>query len=202
MTPLRQRMIDDMKLRGLSANTREAYLGAVRQLAAHYHRSPEYISEQELRAYFLHLITVRKLARQTITIAVCAVKFLYEKTLDRKWPVFDVVRPPRRKKLPVILSAEEVRKILSQVRIPVYRVCLTTIYSCGLRVTEGAELEIRDVDSARMVLQVRGKGGNRSRCRPGCWRSCESTGNRIDLLAGCFLHRGDRSRLGPTTIDP
>ena len=159
MTPLRQRMIDDMKLRGLSANTQEAYLGAVRQLAAHYRRPPDRISQEELRAYFLHLITVRKLARQSITIALCAVKFLYERTLGRKWPVFNVVRPPRRKKLPVILSLEEVHKILSQVRIPVYRVCLTTIYSCGLRVTEGAELEIPDVDSARMVLQVRGKGG-------------------------------------------
>lgn len=159
MTPLRQRMIDDMKLRGLSANTQEAYVGAVRQLAAHYRRPPDRISQEELRAYFLHLITVRKLARQSITIALCAVKFLYERTLSRKWPVFDVVRPPRRKKLPVILSLEEVRKILSEVRIPVYRVCLTTIYSCGLRVTEGAELEIPDVDGARMVLQVRGKGG-------------------------------------------
>lgn len=159
MTPLRQRMIDDMKLRGLSANTQQAYVGAVRHLAEHYRRPPDRISQEELRAYFLHLITVKKLARQSITIALCAFKFLYERTLGRKWPVFDVVRPPRRKKLPVILSTEEVRRILSQVRVPVYRACLTTIYSCGLRVTEGAELQIPDVDSSRMVLHVRGKGG-------------------------------------------
>ncbi len=159
MTPLRQRMIDDMKLRGLSASTQQAYVGAVRQLAEHYRRPPDRISEEELRAYFLHLITVKKLARPSITIALCGVKFLYERTLSRKWSVFEVVRPPRRKKLPVVLSPEEVRRILDQVRIPVYRACLTTIYSCGLRATEGVEIQIPDVDNARMVLHVRGKGG-------------------------------------------
>jgi len=159
MTPLRQRMIDDMKLRGLSANTQQAYVLAVRQLAEHYGRPPDRISQEELRAYFLHLITVKKAARQSITIGLCAIKFLYERTLGRKWPIFGVVRPPRRKKLPVILGPEEVRRILGCVRIAVYRVCLTTIYSCGLRATEGAELQIPDVDSSRMVLYVRGKGG-------------------------------------------
>ena len=69
MTPLRQRMIDDMKLRGLSANTQQAYVLAVRQLAEHYRRSPDRINQEELRAYFLHLITVKKAARQSITIA-------------------------------------------------------------------------------------------------------------------------------------
>ena len=159
MTPLRQRMIDDMKLRGLSANTQQAYVLAVRQLAEHYRRPPDRISQEELRTYFLHLITVKKAARQTITIALCAIKFLYERTLGRKWLLFSVVRPPRRKKLPVILGQEEVRRILGQVRIPVYRACLKTIYSCGLRATEGAELQVPDVDSSRMVLHVRGKGG-------------------------------------------
>ena len=152
-------MIDDMKLRGLSANTQQAYVLAVRQLAEHYRRPPDRISQEELRTYFLHLITVKKAARQTITIALCAIKFLYERTLGRKWLLFSVVRPPRRKKLPVILGQEEVRRILGQVRIPVYRACLTTIYSCGLRATEGAELQIPDVDNSRMVLHVRGKGG-------------------------------------------
>jgi site-specific recombinase XerD len=152
-------MIDDMKLGGLSANTQRAYVLAVRQLAEHYGRPPDRISQEELRAYFLHLIKVKKAARQSITIALCAVKFLYEKTLGRNWLLLSVVRPPRRKKLPVILGPEEVRRILGQVRHPVYRACLTTIYSCGLRATEGAELQIPDVDSSRMVLLVRGKGG-------------------------------------------
>lgn len=159
VTPLRQRMVDDMRLRGLSAKTQEAYVGAVRQLATHYHRSPERISEEELRAYFLHLKDVRKLARSTITIAICAIKFLYERSLGRKWPVFDIVRPARERKLPVVLGRDEVRRILRCVRVPDYRACLTTIYSCGLRLSEAIQLEIPDVDSSRMQLHVRGKGG-------------------------------------------
>ncbi len=83
MTPLRQRRVDDMKLRGLSANTQQAYVLAVRQLAEHYRRPPDRISEEELRAYFLHLISVKKAARQLITIALCAAKFLFERTLGR-----------------------------------------------------------------------------------------------------------------------
>jgi len=159
VTPLRQRMLDDMGLRGLSAKTQEAYLGAVRQLAMHYHRSPERLGEEELRAYFLHLKDVRKVARSTITIAICAIKFFYERSLGRTWPVFDIVRPGRVRKLPVVLGRDEVRRILRCVRVPDYRACLTTIYSCGLRLSEATRLEVPDVDSSRMQLHVHGKGG-------------------------------------------
>lgn len=159
MTPLRQRMIDDMKLRGLSANTRQVYLIAVRQLAECYRRPPDGISEEELRAYFLYLKDVRKLARSSITIAICGIKFFFERTLNRKWSVFGIVRPPRARKLPVILARDEVRRILRCVRIPVYRVCLTTIYSCGLRGMEATQLQVSDVDGSRSQLLVHGKGG-------------------------------------------
>ena len=159
MTPLRQRMIDDMKLRGLSANTRQVYLIAVRQLAECYRRPPDGISEEELRAYFLYLKDVRKLARSSITIAICGIKFFFERTLNRKWSVFEIVRPPRGRKLPVILARDEVRRILRCVRIPVYRVCLSTIYSCGLRGMEATQLQVSDVDGSRSQLLVHGKGG-------------------------------------------
>lgn len=159
MTPLRQRMIDDMKLRSLSANTRQVYLIAVRQLAERYRRSPDGINEEELRAYFLYLKDVRKLARSSMTIAICAIKFFFERTLNRKWPVFEIVRPPRERKLPVIFARDELRRILRCVRIPVYRVCLTTIYSCGLRGMEATQLQVNDVDGSRSQLLVHGKGG-------------------------------------------
>src|SRR5262249_61246312 len=90
--------------------------------------------------------------------ALCGIKFFYEQTLQRDWPTLRFFWPPREKKLPVILSREEVRRILAEVRIPVYRACLTTIYSCGLRLMEGARLQVADVDSARMVVHVHGKG--------------------------------------------
>ncbi len=158
MTPLRQRFIEDMQLRGYSARTQEAYARAVRQLAEHYHRSPDMLTEEELRQYFLYLANEKKWARASTTIALCGIKFFYEGTLQRDWPTLRFVRPPYEKKLPVILSREEVRRILAEVRVPAYRACLTTIYSCGLRLMEGARLQVADIDSARMVLHVHGKG--------------------------------------------
>jgi site-specific recombinase XerD len=158
MTPLRQRMIEDMQLRGLSARTQEVYVAAVRQLAEHYRRSPAAITEEELRQYFLYLANEKKVARATATIALCAIRFLYEQTLHRAWTTLRFVRPSREKKLPVVLSRAEVRVILAAVRIPVYRACLATIYGCGLRLLEGARLEVADIDSARMALLVHGKG--------------------------------------------
>jgi site-specific recombinase XerD len=151
-------MIEDMQLRGLSARTQEVYVAAVRQLAEHYRRSPAEIAEEELRQYFLYLANEKKVSRATATIALCAVRFLYEQTLARPWTTLRFVRPARQKKLPVVLSREEVRAILAEVRIPVYRACLTTIYGCGLRLLEGARLEVADIDSARMALFIHGKG--------------------------------------------
>jgi len=158
MTPLRQRFIEDMQLRGYSARTQEAYTRAVRQLAQRYHRSPDKLSEEDLRQYFLYLANEKKWARASTTIALCAIKFFFEHTLQRHWTTLRFVRPPREKKLPVVLSQQEVRRILAEVRIPVYRACLTTIYSCGLRLMEGARLQVADVDSARLVLHIHGKG--------------------------------------------
>jgi len=158
MHPLRQRMIEDMQLRGFSARTQECYVAAVRQLAEHYHRSPALLSEEDLRQYFLYLANEKKVARATATIALCGIKFFYERTLQKDWPTLRFVRPQREKKLPVVLSREEVRSILSEVRIPVYRACLTTIYACGLRLLEGAHLQVPDVDSGRMFVHIHGKG--------------------------------------------
>jgi len=158
MTQLRQRMIEDMQLRGYSARTQEAYARAVRQLAEHYDRSPDKITEEELRKYFLHLANEKKWARASTTIALCGIKFFYEQTVKHDWPTLRFVRPPREFKLPVVLSREEVRLVLSLVRIPVYRACLTTIYGCGLRLLEGARLQVSSVDSARMLLHIHGKG--------------------------------------------
>ena len=157
-TPLRQRMIDDLKLAGYSPRTQQVYLASVRKLSEHYSRSPDRINEEDLRRYFLYLTDERKLKRGSITIALCAIKFFYEKTLQQKWSVFDIARPPRETKLPVVLSRSEVTQILAEVKTPLYRVCLLTIYSCGLRLREGTHLRPQDIDGGRMVIHVCGKG--------------------------------------------
>jgi len=160
MTRLRQRMTEDMQLRGFAEKTQEAYLRSVRQLAEHYGKSPEGISEEELRQYFLYLKNEKKASRSACTQALCAIKFLYEQTLKRDWPTFRLVRPPKEKKLPVVLSREEVHRVLGCLHSFRHFVCLSTIYSCGLRLREGVELELRDLDSDRRMVHVRkGKGG-------------------------------------------
>ena len=160
MTELRKRMIESLQLRGLSERTQEAYVRAVRQLAQHYKKSPDLITEEELRQYFLYIKNVKKYSRPTTTIALCGIKFFFERTLGKQWTTFELIRPPREKKLPAILSVDEVRKILFLIRLPRYRVCLSTIYSCGLRLQEGTHVQVADIDSGRGVLHVRhGKGG-------------------------------------------
>ncbi|MBK7181123.1 MAG: site-specific integrase [Chloroflexi bacterium] len=166
MTPLRQRMLEDMQLRGLAPKTQEAYVTAVRQLAEYYDKSPEFISEQELRDYFLFLKNEKKVARSTCTQALCGIKFFYEQTLQREWQTFDLVRPGKEHKLPVVLAVNEVHRILGQLRHPGYRACLSVIYGCGLRLQEGTGLQVHDVDSERMSLHIRHAKGNRDRYVP------------------------------------
>jgi integrase/recombinase XerD len=166
MTELRKKMIECLQLRGLSELTQEAYTRAVRQLAEHYHKSPDLITEEELRQYFLHIINVKHYSRNSTTIALCGIRFFFEQTLNRNWSLFNIVRPAPEHKLPVILSLEEVREILNCVRLPRYRVCLSTIYACGLRLQEGIRLAVPDIDSARMMIHVRHGKGNKDRYVP------------------------------------
>jgi site-specific recombinase XerD len=160
MNVLRQKMIEDMQLRGLAARTQESYVQAVSQLAGHYHKSPEQISEEELRQYFLYLKNVKRVSRSTHTLALCGIKFFYEHTLKREWHTLDFARPAKEQKLPVVLSMQEVGAILRCVHYMRYRVCLTTIYACGLRLLEGVSLQVKDIDGQRRMIHVRqGKGG-------------------------------------------
>src|SRR5712692_2247563 len=116
MTALRQRMIECLQLRGLSERTQEAYVRAVRQLSEHYHKSPDLITEEELRQYFLYLKNVKHYSRSTATIAICGIKFFFERALEKDWTTFSLVRLAPEKKLPAILSKKEVRQILSCLR--------------------------------------------------------------------------------------
>lgn len=163
MTPLRHRMVEDLQLRGYSESTQKVYVDSVRQLCEHYDKTPGRITEEDLRQYFLYGKTEKKWSRSTSTIALCGIKFFYENTLQRPWPTLFFIRPGQEKKLPVVLSCEEVRRILANLRMLRYRVCLSTIYSCGLRLSEGINLRVEDIDSARGVIAVRNSKGNKDR---------------------------------------
>ena len=166
MTHLRQRMIEDMQLRGLSIKTQETYLRQVRQLVERCNKSPEKIMEEDLRDYFLYLKNEKRAARSTCTQALSAIKFFFEQTLKKDWRTFELVRPGKERKLPVVLSQDEVRRVLGCLRSFRHHVCLSTIYSCGLRVSEGVNLQVANLDSDRMVVHLRKGKGNKDRYVP------------------------------------
>jgi integrase/recombinase XerD len=166
MTPLRRRMLEDMQLRGLAPKTQQASIRAVRQLASSYDKSPDLISEEELRLSFLYLYSEKHLARSTTTVSLSALKFLFEHTLRQPFPILDLLRPRQAQALPVVLSVDEVWHILAQLHLARHRVCLSTIYSCGLRVHEVAQLRVAKIDSARMQLHIQASKGNKDRYVP------------------------------------
>ena len=159
MTPLRQRMIEDMQLRNLSAQTQRAYLHYIIGLARFYQTSPEHLSLEEIREYQLYLINERRYSPESVNAFVSAAKFLYIVTLETPWPenVLPRVRVPH--KLPVVLSAVEVDEFFQHVCTIRYRAALMTAYGAGLRVSEVAALRVSDIDSQRRLIRVRqGKG--------------------------------------------
>ena len=158
MKPLRRSMIDEMHLRGYAESTIAGYVHSVAQLARYYDRSPELLEEEEVRQYLLHVITVKKAARGSFGVVLGGIRLFFRQMLGRNWRSLEIARPRHGKAQPLVLSRDEVWKILDCVRVAVYRVCLTTIYSCGLRLLEGCSLEIPDVDTAGGVLRIRGKG--------------------------------------------
>jgi len=151
-------MMEDLALAGYSPKTQKSYIDAVRGLAKHYMRPPDKLSEDEVRQFFLHLINKRKAAKSTVTIYLCGIKFFYETTLKRDWKIFDLVRPLRSKRLPVVLTTDEVLIILKEIKSPLYRMALIIIYACGLRISEAVCLKTTDIDGKRCLLKVHGKG--------------------------------------------
>jgi integrase/recombinase XerD len=159
MTHLRQRMIEDMGIRNLADNTQSAYLQQVIAYAEHFHRSPEELGPEAVRAYQLYLTNTRRLSPSSISVATGALRFLYKVTLKRDWAVDEIPMPKRPFKLPVILSREEVMHFLDSVDSLKHRTILMTAYAAGLRISEAIHLKVTDIDSQRMTLRVdQGKG--------------------------------------------
>jgi len=153
------RNLQDLQLRGMSPSTQDNYVRAVRKISEHYDKLPDQITEDEIREYFLYLKNVKKYGRSASTLAMCGLKFFYTYTLKRDWPTLTLIRAPHEQKLPIVLSQNEVRRVLSSIRIFRHRACLSTIYACGLRLSEATHIQIGDIDSHHMVLHVKhGKG--------------------------------------------
>ena len=162
---MRQRMIEDVQLRNLSPETSKGYVGYVSQFARHFGRSPEVLTPEHAREYQLHLLR-RKVSWSTFTQSICALRFLYGTTLGRKDFVERLPFGKKPKRIPVVLSRDEIVKLLQCIPSRKQRMVLTTMYATGLRVGEAVQLGVADIDSRRMtILVARGKG-NKQRLVP------------------------------------
>ena len=161
-----KRFVEDLQLKGLSQKTIKMYSRAVKQLTKHYGKSPGQISDEELRQYFLYNLNVRQWSRVASTISLCGIKYFYTLTLKREWTSLKFIRPEKEKKLPVILSRQEVKSILDRVQFPHHRACLKVIYSLGLRIGEGTRLHVSNIDSDRMFVHIHQAKGNKDRYIP------------------------------------
>jgi integrase/recombinase XerD len=160
MTPLRQRMIEDMRIRNLATTTQRSYIHYVAEFAKYFHRRPEELDLEAVRQYQLYLTQERKLSPQSINTFVSAVQFLYLTTLEMPWEKKDFPRARLEEKLPIVLAPNEVQQFLDHVTGVKHRAVLLTCYGAGLRISEAVALQLSHIDSQRMLIRVEhGKGG-------------------------------------------
>jgi integrase/recombinase XerD len=160
MTPLRQRMIEDMRIRNLATTTQRSYIHYVAEFAKYFNRSPQELDLEAVRQYQLYMTQERRLSPQSVNTFVSAVQFLYLTTLEMPWEKKDFPRARLQDKLPVVLAPGEVQRFLDQVTGVKNRAVLLTCYGAGLRISEAVALQVSNMDSRRMLIRVEhGKGG-------------------------------------------
>src|SRR5258708_23503908 len=155
MNPLRQRMLDDLRRRNYSPDTIRGYIRAVQQFAEYFHRSPEQMGGEELRRYQLYLLHERKFALGTVENNISALRFLYKKTLKRRDLAFDDLPFPKQPRtLPTVLSQDEVTRLIEAAPNHMHRTLPTLLYATGTPRTEPSLLNVRDLDTHRMVIPL------------------------------------------------
>jgi len=167
VTPLRQRMLEELQRRNYSPATTRGYILAVKQFAQHFGKSPEKMGAEEIRRFQLYLLNEKKLAPGTVETRMSALRFLYKKTLKRRDLAYDdLLFPKTPRKLPVVLSPEEVTRLIEAAPNLMYRTLLMVLYSTGIRRTEASLLKVSDIDSERRVIHIRQGKGSRDRDVP------------------------------------
>jgi integrase/recombinase XerD len=163
VTPLRQRMLEDLQIRHYSPTTIRVYLYAIKEFAKHFGKSPDQLGAEHIRRYQLFLTKEKKVSTSTYVQMICALRFLYTHTLHRKVAIERIPFPRRERKLPLILSRDEVKAVLEAPPDLRHRAMLAILYGSGLRVSEVTRLKVADIDSARNVLWVRSGKGRKDR---------------------------------------
>ena len=188
ISPLRQRMIEDMMIRNLSPATQQSYIYAVAKFSRHFGCPPDQLSLEQVRSYQLHLIR-QKRSWSHVNQVACALRFLYGITLGQTEAFERIVGGYKPDKLPLVLSAEEIARFLQAVSGVRNRVVLTTAYAAGLRVGEATRLKVSSIDSKRMLIHIEnGKGGETATqcCPRGSWRFYVPIGSGCAQACGCF----------------
>jgi site-specific recombinase XerD len=163
MTSLRQRMLEDLRIRNYAPTTVECYVRSVSEFARHFNKPPDQLGAEEIRAWQLFLLNEKRVKLSTYIQAVCALRFFYRNTLHRRVDIDRIPLPRYEKKLPVILSKAEVKALLEAPNNIKHRAMLATMYGAGLRVSEVANLKVSDLDRQRRVIWVRGGKGHKDR---------------------------------------
>ena len=166
ITILRKRMIEDLRVRNYSIHTIDAYVRCVANFAKHFGKPPDLLGAEHVRKYQIYLVEIKKASWSVFNQTVCALRFLYEVTLDRPGMVKYIPFPKQEKKLPVILSFEELKEFFCSIHIPKQRTIVQLMYATGLRISEALSLMIEDIDSMRMVIRVRQGKGKKDRYVP------------------------------------
>jgi integrase/recombinase XerD len=161
MDTLREKMLTDLQLKGITPRTQKKYLREVNLMAEYFDKPLEELGEKEVKDYLVHMLQTRKLSRGTYRGYVAGIKFLYKTTLNREEVVEKIQYPKAKRTLPVVLDLAEIKAIMSVMENLKHRALLTITYSAGLRVSEAAKLKVTDIDSKRMMVRVQqGKGRN------------------------------------------
>jgi len=163
MTTLRQRMLEDLRIRNYAPGTVRCYIRAVAEFAQHFNKPPDQLGAEEIRRYQLFLLNEKRVKLSSYIQAICALRFFYQNTLHRRIEIDRIPLPRYEKKLPIILSQAEVKALLEAPRNLKHRAMLATMYGAGLRVSEVANLRVSDLDRERRVIWVRGGKGHKDR---------------------------------------
>jgi len=166
MTSLRKRMIEDLEIRNYSQRTVQTYVAQVAHFAKFFGKSPELLGPDHIRSYQLYLIKEKKVSWSLVNQTVCALRFLYRVTLPKNWSVKHIPYAKKPKKLPLILSHEELARFFNHVHHPKYRTATMIMYAAGLRLSETLHLLVSDIDSQRMMIHVSQGKGNKDRYAP------------------------------------
>ena len=163
MTRLRQLMIEELQRRNFAETTIRSYVHGVEHFSRYFHRRPDQLGPEHIRQYQAMLFSKLKYSPNTVTLRLASLRFFYIRVLKRSWSLAETPYPKKVVRLPLILTPEEVARLIDAAELPFYRILLMTMYGTGARRAEVAHLKVGDIDSRRMVVHIRGGKGNLDR---------------------------------------